>query len=267
MIASSRPSRVEHKSEAASLASQVVTEIDKRSEEIILKRLRPTLARFELGLLSEETEDDGGRLTADHFWCVDPLDGTLPFIEGVPGYAVSIALVGRDGSPWIGVAYDPVDAVMWHAVSGVGLFRNGVRWRPGRSEHGQVLSVYVGRSWLARDDADQLIAALDELAGAAGLGGAQVHSGAGAVMNACAVLANPPACYLSFPAPSGGLSLWDVAATACLFRAAGSVVTDIHGDPLELNRDDSCLMNHRGVLFTTDEAIAARLRALYAELA
>ena len=50
-------------------------------------------------VLTEETEDDGGRLRADYFWCVDPLDGTLPFIEGRPGSAVSIALIARDGTP------------------------------------------------------------------------------------------------------------------------------------------------------------------------
>jgi hypothetical protein len=42
------------------------------------------------------------------------------------------------------------------------------------------------------------------------------------------------------------------------------VVTDIHGDPLELNRAGSTFMSHRGVLFSTDPALAGRIRALYA---
>jgi fructose-1,6-bisphosphatase/inositol monophosphatase family enzyme len=132
MIAGSRPQQVDFKpvqtpdqapnqtGGAPSLASQVVTEIDRRSEELILDVLAPTLERFELGLLTEERDDDGGRLTADHFWCIDPLDGTLPFIEGSPGYAVSIALVSRNGTPLIGTVYDPVGSTMLHAVVGHG---------------------------------------------------------------------------------------------------------------------------------------------------
>ena len=112
MIARSRPREIQYKdmqhaAGGESLASQVVTEIDRHSEDIILDILTPTLERFELGLLTEEQDDDGSRLTNDYFWCIDPLDGTLPFIEGSPGYAVSIALVSSDGTPMIGVVSDP----------------------------------------------------------------------------------------------------------------------------------------------------------------
>ena len=69
MIARSRPSEVEHKAGADSLASQVVTEIDRHSENIILDFLTPTLERFELGLLTEERDDDlanlGGALSSN----------------------------------------------------------------------------------------------------------------------------------------------------------------------------------------------------------
>ena len=101
---------VQHKAGGESLASQVVTEVDERSQAIILKHLRPTCAAYDLALLSEELPDDGSRLEKDAFWCIDPLDGTLPFTEGIPGYAVSIALVARDGTPLIGVVTDPITA-------------------------------------------------------------------------------------------------------------------------------------------------------------
>ena len=54
------------------------------------------------------------------------------------------------------------------------------------------------------------------------------------------------------------------AAAACLFQELGVVATDIHGDRLDLNREDATFMNHRGVLFATDEALASRVRALAA---
>ncbi len=260
MIAGSRPQNVQHKAGGESLASQVVTEVDRRSEDIILAALMPTLERFEVGLLTEEQADDGSRLTAGYFWCIDPLDGTLPFIEGSAGYAVSIALVGRDGVPHIGVVYDPVEATLLHAIAGGGVFRNGEPWAPQWNEAGSDLSVFADRSFLEQDDYHEQMQALEQVAVELGLSGVRIDATGGAVMNACRVLANPPSCYVKLPKSAGGGSVWDFAATALLFAEAGAVATDIYGGPLDLNRADSTFMNHRGVLFATDEALAQRLR-------
>ncbi len=263
MIAESAPGTAEHKPGHGSLASQVVTDIDRASERIILDTLAPTLERFELGLLTEEQADDGGRHTADYFWCIDPLDGTLPFIEGVPGYAVSIALVGRDGTPWIGVIYDPVEATLLHAIRGDGAFRDGKNLSTETQKTAEVLSVFVDRSFEILERHDIVVDGLEQIAHAQGLSGVRFHASAGAVLNACGVLANPRACYFKFPKPTGGGSLWDFAATACLFREFGAIATDMHGDALDLNRADSTFMNHRGVLFATDEALAERIATLH----
>ncbi|MCB9717425.1 MAG: hypothetical protein H6712_26490 [Myxococcales bacterium] len=84
------------------------------------------------------------------------------------------------------------------------------------------------------------------------------------MLNACRALACPPGCSFKLPRPGdGGGSLWDYAATACLFHEAGAVATDIHGDPLDLNRPDSTFMSHRGVLYATDEPLARRLRSAF----
>ncbi|MBT5756236.1 MAG: inositol monophosphatase [Acidimicrobiaceae bacterium] len=268
MIARSRPREIQYKDMQAtardkSLASQVVTEIDRHSEDIILDILTPTLERFELGLLTEEQDDDGSRLTNDYFWCIDPLDGTLPFIEGSPGYAVSIALVSSDGTPMIGVVSEPVEATVFHAILEVGAFRNHRPWPTGKRPWGDVLSVFADRSFVVSDHHDVVVDALGQIARDMGLAGLRFHPTSGAVMNACGVLANPPACYVKYPRPTaGGGSLWDFAATACLFYEVGAVATDIHGGPLDLNRADSSYMNHRGVLFATDEVLAQRIRAI-----
>lgn len=261
LIARARPQRVELKAGGQSPASQVVTEVDRRSEEVILRALAPTLHRFELGLLTEEREDDGGRLERDHFWCIDPLDGTLSFIEATPGYAVSIALVARDGTPWIGVVYDPVQRTLYHAIRGQGSFLDEQAWTIAARPEGPALSLFTDRSFVDAPDHDPIIAALRQIARDLGLRELVVDATGGAVMNACRVLTHPPACYFKLPRPqaSGG-SLWDYAATACLFEAAGAVATDIHGEPLDLNRSGSTFMNHRGVLFASDSELAARIR-------
>ena len=81
-------------------------------------------------------------------------------------------------------------------------------------------------------------------------------------MNAIWALENPPACYFKFPKPSGGGSLWDYAATACIYQEAGAVAVDFQGNPFDLNRPDSTFMNHHGVIFATNHKIAAFVRGL-----
>lgn len=262
-IADSKPMQIEHKAGGHSYASQVVTEVDREAERIIVEALQPTLTHFDLGLLTEETEDDRGRLEREFYWCVDPLDGTLSFIEGEPGYAVSLALVSRSGSPMLGVVFAPQEEVMYCAVSGLGTMRDDQPW-PLDTTRSETLSVFADRSFASSPRYGALVSSLDEVARSLSLQDVEIHIGGGAVMNACQVLGNAPACYFKFPKPEdGGGSLWDFAATACLAQEAGVVATDIHGAALELNRADSTFMNHRGILFASNEELAALIRALY----
>ena len=96
-----------------------------------------------------------------------------------------------------------------------------------------------------------------------GLTGLQLHASGGAVMNACGVLADPPACNVKQPMPTGGGSLWDFAATACLFQEWGRPFSDIHGDKLELNPEGSTFMNQKGALYATDEVLAEKVKEIY----
>ena len=107
-----------------SLASTIVTEVDLESQEIILKQIEPTLKQYNLGFLSEESDDDGSRLIKDYFWAIDPLDGTLAFTRFLYGYSVSISLVSQDGISVIGVIYDPVRERMYESILNKGCFVN-----------------------------------------------------------------------------------------------------------------------------------------------
>ena len=244
------------------LASQVVTEVDLRSEAVIVEALQPTCEEYDLGLLTEERGDDGSRLQKNYFWCVDPIDGTLPFIEGVPGYAVSIGLVSQAGEALIGVVYDPLSKTLYSAIKGQGALRNGEAWAlpSNTSLTGKPLTLVCDRSLQELPVYPRLLEQFETIAkrmGAAGL--RRLHKG-GAVMNGCWVLENPPACYYKIPKPQqGGGSLWDFAAIACLFHEMGAMATDFHGQPLDLNRADSTFMNHRGVIFTTDQALLSEI--------
>ena len=250
---------VMQKEGGSTLASQVVTEVDRKSQDSILQVLLPTCDELDIALLAEEDEDDRGRLESAYFWCIDPLDGTLPFINGQPGYSVSIGLVANDGTPLIGVVYDPVHDVLYQATKGQGLMRNNERWSP--TQDSQALTFTYDRSFAEDPNFNQVKDELEAYAHSLGLNEFNpIHYG-GAVMNACHVLENGPGCHFKFPkSQDGGGSLWDYAATACLYEESGAVVSDVFGDSLDLNRADSTFMNQRGALYATNKELAKRVR-------
>ena len=254
-----------HKEGGDTYASQVVTEVDRKAQDAILRILGPSCEEFDLAVLTEESEDDRSRFEKEFFWCIDPMDGTLPFIRKEPGYSVSIALVARDGSPQIGVVYDPVHDVLWQATKGQGVQRNGEPWT--LDSKGKALTFTYDRSFTDRPERDRVLRELEAYAHSIGLKKLMATQFGGAVINACHALENAPGCHFKFAKPQeGGGSLWDYAATACLYEEAGAVVTDVHGDPLDLNRPDSTFMNHRGAVYATDEELANRIRQILAPL-
>jgi len=260
-----RELKVQHKVGGDSLASKVVTEVDALSQQRILERLHASMQQYEFGLLTEEAMDDGSRLQKDYFWCIDPLDGTLPFTRRVPGYAVAIALVSRFGRAEIGVVYDPVTGDLYRAVQGQGMTLNGeVFFLNAETDHREaVLNIYCDCGFADHSDQALQTEALKRLAHNLGYAGGQIHVGGGAVLNACAVLRNPPALYFKRPKPqAGGGSIWDFAATSCLFGEAGGFALDFSGQPLFLNTPDSTFMNHCGVCYTTEANIARKLNSL-----
>src|ERR1700738_578773 len=79
-----------------------VTEADRAVDDI----LRKTLLRPGEGWLSEETVDAFTRLDKQRVWVVDPLDGTREFVQGIPEFCVSIAMV-ENGIPVAGGICNP----------------------------------------------------------------------------------------------------------------------------------------------------------------
>ena len=259
-----REVEVLHKEGGDTYASQVVTEVDRKAQDAILRVLGPSCEEFDLAVLTEENEDDGSRFEKECFWCIDPMDGTLPFIRREPGYSVSIGLVAKDGSPRIGVVYDPVHDVLWQATKGEGILRNGEPWSLDASS--KELTFTYDRSFADRPERDRVLRELEDYAHSIGLGKLVSIQFGGAVINACHALENGPGCHFKFAKPQeGGGSLWDYAATACLYEEAGAVVSDVHGDPLDLNRSDSTFMNHRGAIYATDQVLAERIRGILAQ--
>ena len=239
---------VEQKTGGTSYASQVVTAVDKAAEEAILAHILPSCTTYDIALLSEERADDGSRFQKDLFWCIDPLDGTLPFIKKRPGFSVSIALVAKDGTPQIGVVFDPSRNNLYHAIKGQGVFKNEKSWAIQNTN--QHLTYVTDRKLKDTPYAAKIEDLLHEYAKKLGLEQVQEIDGAGSVLNAIFVLENGPACMLKLPKEQkGGGSIWDFAATACIFQELGLPATSFEGKKLELNRRGDTFMNQQGVFF------------------
>jgi len=102
--------------------SDLVTEIDKKSEQLIVAFI--TKHYPDHAILAEESG-----LTdkaSDYLWIIDPLDGTGNYIQGLPIFAVSIALQYR-GETMLGVVYAPVTDQLFTAIKGQGAYLNGNR--------------------------------------------------------------------------------------------------------------------------------------------
>ncbi|NNF35365.1 MAG: inositol monophosphatase family protein [Saprospiraceae bacterium] len=240
---------VEQKNGGSSYASKVVTEADRECEKAILSHLLPTCEALDIALLTEETEDDGSRFIKEYFWCIDPMDGTLPFINKRPGFSVSIALVAKDGTPFIGIVLDPSTDTLYHAIRGHGVFKNGRHLEiSNTNDH---LSYLTDKPLNDSPRSAEIESLLIKYTEKLDLKGVKEIAGAGAVMNAINVIENGPALMLKFPKKEpGGGSIWDFAATACIYHELDLTATNYEGGKLDLNRKDGTYMNHEGVFLS-----------------
>jgi len=156
------------------------------------------------------------------------------------------------------VVYDPVSEVLWRAAKGQGVKRNGQDWKVTDRNH--TLTFTYDRSFESHPKFSSLCHALSEVGRGLGLQGIEATQYGGSVMNAMHALENGPGCHLKLPKPEeGGGSLWDYAATACIYEEVGAWATDVYGQPLELNRRESTFMNHRGVLYASGPNLGKKI--------
>jgi myo-inositol-1(or 4)-monophosphatase len=132
--------------------TDVVTEMDRRSEELLHRRLREL--RPQDGILGEEGADVAG--SSGLTWVIDPIDGTVNYLYDIPAYAVSVAVVVGDPQaegawrPVAGAVADPCRRLVHHARRAGGAW---TRAEDSRTDEGTRLTVSaeqsLGRALLA----------------------------------------------------------------------------------------------------------------------
>lgn len=193
-----------------------VSAADHRAEQILMGELKTARPRY--GALMEESGVIEGADTSNR-WIVDPLDGTLNFLHGIPHFCLTIALE-RDSEIYAGVTYDPLRDEMFWAEKGFGAYLNHSRLRVSSRERLEDAVVATGLPPARRQSYSELAAELDSLtprtAGIRRLGSAALDLA-----------------YVAAGRFDGfweqGLHPWDMAAGIVLVREAGGLVGEIDG--------------------------------------
>ncbi|MEK7613340.1 MAG: inositol monophosphatase family protein [Patescibacteria group bacterium] len=97
-----------------------VTEADKKTEAAIIEVIKKEFPNH--GFLGEEGGSENEN--AEYVWVIDPIDGTGNFVNGIPIFAISIALL-KKGEPVLGVIYNPITNSLYVGEKGKGVTYNG----------------------------------------------------------------------------------------------------------------------------------------------
>jgi len=225
-----------------------VTDIDHASEAKVLSIISEH--RPEDAVLAEES---GGTIPEGRIWIVDPLDGTVNFVHGIPHVAVSVGL-WEDNQPLAGVIYDPLRDECFSASAGGGAFLNG---KPIGVSSTTDLDLSVTATGFPYDHGDYA----DEYAHVLGAVLASVNGirrFGSAALDLAWVAAGRYEAYWEL-----GIQPWDQAAGIVIVREAGGRVTDLRGvesvpaAPMVLSSNGTV---HEALQAIIDSVLPERLR-------
>ncbi len=176
-----------------------VTNSDLKAEKIIIEELKK--ARPNYSIISEENgiENNSDKTNT---WIIDPIDGTINFLHGIPHFAISIAL--KSGDEIIsGVIFDPIKNEMFYAEKNNGAYFNNQRIRVSKKNEINECLFVTGGKMTNEPDLPY------RKSGCAALDMAYVASGRYDG-------------YFQYD-----LNLWDIAAGIILITEAGGIINDL----------------------------------------
>ena len=197
----------------------LVTQADRRSEELIVSRLKQRYPQHTI-----VAEEGSGQATGSRFcWYVDPLDGTTNFAHGYPCFSVSIALAEADALV-AGVVYNPVSGELFTAARGEGATLNGRKIHVSKIGELSKSLLCTGFPTHKRVQNPNIHYYWDFTLRSHG-----VRRDGSAALDLAAVAAGRFEGFWEF-----GLKAWDTAAGILLVEEAGGRVTDLEGEPYRL---------------------------------
>jgi myo-inositol-1(or 4)-monophosphatase len=199
----------------------VVSEASIQVQEAIISAI---LAEFpDTGILAEEGPEDAPLpVDAEHLWIIDPICGSLNFVQGIPYFGVSIAL-RSEGNIRVGVVYDPCREELFEATAETPATLNGKRIVVQQISEGLEAwsSAIVGTDWPRsgerREQARVIVGLMIDQIGELSLMGSPA-------LGICNVAAGRLHAYWHLD-----LKIWDIAAASLILQRAGGILTDAAG--------------------------------------
>ena len=176
-----------------------VTNSDLKTEKIIIEELKK--AKPQYSILSEEYGIENNK-DKNNIWIIDPIDGTVNFLHGIPHFAISIALKSKD-EIISGLIFDPIKDEMFYAEKNNGAYFNNHRIRVSKKNE-------IEDCLFATGKIDNKYEIPHRKSGCAALDMAYVATGRydGYFQN--------------------NLNLWDIAAGIIIVKEAGGIINDIN---------------------------------------
>lgn len=200
----------------------VVSEASLQVQEAIVSTLLAEFPNSEI-LTEEGPEDAPLPVDAAHLWIVDPICGSLNFVQGIPYFGISIAL-RSEGNIRVGVVYDPCRDELFEATIETPATLNGQNISVQQISEGSEAwsSAIVGTDWPhsgeRREQARLIVGLMMDQVGECNLMG----SPALGISN---VAAGRLHAYWHLD-----LKIWDIAAASLILQRAGGVLTDAQGN-------------------------------------
>jgi fructose-1,6-bisphosphatase/inositol monophosphatase family enzyme len=216
-----------------------VTMVDKQINQLVIDTIHREFPDH--SILAEEGSDMGR--SKQYVWVCDPIDGTFPFMHGIPVSTFTLALL-EDGQPILGIIYDPIMDRLFSCVHGEKTKLNGQEVKTSVAKN--ISNTTVGVVFW-KGNMDIFTPLLAKLVDA---GGKIVDFCSIAYMDALVACGEFSA--VVYP----GLSAHDSAAAKIIIEGAGGVFTSLTG---EIDRYDQSVHGH---LACANQSIHDQIKSL-----
>ena len=208
-----------------------VSELDHQSEQAIIRRIKKDFPDH--SILAEESGQAGELVSLQ--WCIDPLDGTVNYVQGVAHFSISIAVL-KGNDVLLGVVYDPMRDELFHAVRNGGAFLNGQKIHVLEKDDFSRAVLTTGFPWRARSHIDLYLSSFKDLF----LKSAGIRR-----MGSAALDLSYTACGRFDGFWEMALKPWDIAAGILMVKEAGGVVSDFNGGDTTMNSGNVVASNYQ----------------------
>ncbi|MEN2766584.1 inositol monophosphatase family protein [Ornithinibacillus xuwenensis] len=215
--------------------NDLVTTMDRNTEKYFVDRIKTKYPDHLL--LSEEGFGDDVRSLDGTVWIIDPIDGTMNFVQQKRNFAISIGIY-HHGIGEIGLIYNVMEDVLYHAIRGEGAYKNGERLPHLKS--GAVLEesvIGLNHFWLCENRLVEEKAMQKLVKTARG-----TRTYGSAALEFAFVAEGVLEGYITM-----SLSPWDIAAGVILVDEVGGISTDIDGNQLNLVEKSSVFTSHPSI--------------------